>query len=224
MEKVKSELLLKTVCLYLVYFLYTYYQGNICSWFPMIDGQVIKMILDIIFLLFMVFIYRSVLKEKYQDIKKNYSVSKLIMTVVFGFLGIIVANVFSSFLINILFPNSTIDQNTMAIQNMANINFVYTAFKTMCFSIVAEELLFRESLSKCVDNNILFVLISAIVYTAMNFVFTTESIDFIQLLAYFLPALVFSTIYIKTERNIIIVMLVKFVYNLIPFTILLLGL
>jgi len=94
----------------------------------------------------------------------------------------------------------------------------------MCFSIVAEELLFRESLSKCVDNNILFVLISAIVYTAMNFVFTTESIDFIQLLAYFLPALVFSTIYIKTERNIIIVMLVKFVYNLIPFTILLLGL
>ena len=47
----KSETLLKTVSLYLLYFLYTYFASAIISLLPMINGQVIMAVLDILFIL-----------------------------------------------------------------------------------------------------------------------------------------------------------------------------
>ena len=93
----------------------------------------------------------------------------------------------------------------------------------MFFGVIAEELLFRESLSECVENNGLFILLSAIIYTAMNFVFASNLNSetlFMELAIYFLPALLFSFLYVKNKRNIILIMLMKFVYNFVPLIIL----
>ena len=48
----KSETLLKTVSLYLLYFLYTYFASAIISLVPMINSQVIMAVLDILFIYF----------------------------------------------------------------------------------------------------------------------------------------------------------------------------
>ena len=43
----------------------------------------------------------------------------------------------------------------------------------------------------------------------------------VDLLVYFVPALLFSFIYVKNDRNIIIVMIIKFIMQFIPFIMLL---
>ena len=126
-------------------------------------------------------------------------------------------------LTDLIAPGLAIDNNTDALWNMSK---VYTVFKTLIFSVVAEELLYRESLRDIIDNNVVFVITSVIIYTLMHFIFAglPESNVLIYIMIYFIPAILFSLAYIKNKSNIIILMLIKFTYNLIPLAILLLGL
>ena len=219
----KSEVLLKTTSLYLVYFLYTYFGSYIANMFPILDSQLVMLILDILFLLIIVLTYKKVLKKDFQILKKEYSLKKFLKVMVIGFFSIVLLNVVIAALGTLLFENASMDQNTQSIQNLASLSMLYTVFKTMVFGVVAEELLFRESLSDLLDNNVLFVLVSAVIYTIMNFIFTSEAFSMSQVLAYFLPALLFGTIYVKNKRNILLVMFTKFAYNLIPLVILISG-
>ena len=219
----KSEILLKTTSLYLVYFLYTYFGSFIASLFSGIDSQLIMLLLDIIFLVVIVLVYKQVLKKDMQILKKEYSVKKVLKIVAIGFFSIVLLNIVIAALGTHLFENASMDQNTESIQNLASLSMLYTVFKTMIFGVVAEELLFRESLSELIDNNVVFILVSAIIYTIMNFVFTSEAFSISQILAYFLPGLLFGTIYVKNKRNILFVMFTKFAYNIIPLVILISG-
>lgn len=219
----KSEILLKTTSLYLVYFLYTYFGSYIASLFSGVDNQLIMLLLDILFLIVIVLAYKQVLKKDVQILKKEYSVKKVLKIIAIGFFSIVLLNMIIAALGTLLFENVNMDQNTASIQNLASLSMLYTVFKTMIFGVIAEELLFRESLSDLIENNVLFVLISAIIYTIMNFVFTSEAFSISQILAYFLPALLFGTIYVKNKRNILFVMFTKFAYNIIPLIILLSG-
>ena len=219
----KSEILLKTTSLYLVYFLYTYFGSYIASLFSGVDNQIIMLLLDILFLIVIVLAYKQVLKKDVQILKKEYSVKKVLKIIAIGFFSIVLLNMIIAALGTLLFENVNMDQNTASIQNLASLSMLYTVFKTMIFGVIAEELLFRESLSDLIENNVLFVLISAVIYTIMNFVFTSEAFSISQILAYFLPALLFGTIYVKNKRNILFVMFTKFAYNIIPLVILISG-
>ncbi len=219
----KSEALLKTTSLYLVYFLYTYFGSYIANLFSGLDSQLVMLILDILFLIGIVLVYRKTLKKDFRNLKKDYSIGKIFKIIGLGFLSIVLLNMIIAVLGTLFFENVNMDQNTQSIQNLASLSMLYTVFKTMIFGVVAEELLFRESLSDLIDNNVLFVLLSAIIYTIMNFIFTSEAFSVSQILAYFLPALLFGTIYVKNKRNILLVMFTKFAYNLIPLIILISG-
>lgn len=220
----RNESLLKLALLYLGYFIYTYFGSYISSFFPFLHHHLVMLILDILFLIGIVYGYRKVLKEDFEALKKKYSWKKILKTIFLSFIGIIFINILIVIVGTIFHANTASDQNTESIKSLANISIIYTIFKTMIFGVVAEELLFRESLNKVVANDYLLVLFSAIIYTAMNFIFTSSNISLVQILAYFLPAILYSTVYIKNNRNIIIVMLVKFTYNLIPLALLLFGL
>ena len=121
------------------------------------------------------------------------------------------------------FPEYAVDSNTGAMLDLLKQSPVYAFFKVLIFAPVAEEILFRESISSCVKNDVLFIFLSAIIYTGMNFVFSTDALTFLDLLIYFLPAVLFSFLYVKNDRNIIVIMIIKFIMNLIPFAVLLLG-
>lgn len=223
-ELKKSEALLKTVIVYLIYFMYTYFVSYIIQLFGVDIQQWIRMGTDIIFLIFIVALYYKNLDEDKEIIKREYNFKKIIKWILIGIVASNVLNILLSGMVMLFFPNSTVDQNTLAIQDMATISVIYTIFKTMIFGGIAEELLFRESLSTCIEKDWLLVIMSAVIYTAMNFIFTSSDISLVQILAYFLPAVLFSCIYVKNKRNILLVILIKFVYNLIPLTILLMNL
>ncbi len=214
----KAETLLKAVSVYLIYFVYTYFGSYITSLFPNWNSSYVMMALDILFLIFMIYMYQNKMREDLKKIKKDYKPLKVIGITLLGVIAIVAVSIGLSIISSIL--QVGIDENTSAIQSMP---LIYAIFKTMIFGSIAEELLFRESLNESIQKDYILVIVSAIIYTAMNFIFSMQTISIMQILSYLIPAIIISTIYVKNNRNIILAMFVKFAYNLVPLTILLLG-
>ena len=221
LEKLNNSMI-RAVVLYLVYFLYTVVASSLVPALNVANTAYVMMPADILFAVFAVFMYRKGLKECVQKLKKK-KVLKIIGSVVIGVVAIFALNIIMGAVTDIFFPEYAVDSNTGAMLDLLKQSPVYAFFKVLIFAPVAEEILFRESISSCVKNNVLFIFLSAIIYTGMNFVFSTDALTFLDLLIYFLPAVLFSFLYVKNDRNIIVIMLIKFIMNLIPFAVLLLG-
>lgn len=224
----KNKDIIKTLLVFLCYFIYSSLVNNILSFFGITNTTIISFVADVIFLIGIVITYKDNLKKDLKDLKKNYKISKIIKTVLLWVGVIFVFNIVMGILTEIIFPNaaSVQDGNTQMVFELGNIKLGYTLFKTMFFAIVAEELLFRESLSKIIKNSWLFIFITSIIYAFVNIAYSLETSNLLafDFFTFFLPALIFSYAYVKNNRNIFILMLIKFTYQLIPLTILLLGL
>lgn len=221
LEKLNNRMI-KAVGLYLVYFLYTVVASSLVSTLNVANTAIVMMPADILFAVFAVFMYHKELKECVNKLKKK-KVLRIIGSVLIGVIAIFALNIIMGAITDLLFPNYAVDSNTGAMLDLLKQSPIYACFKVLIFAPIAEEILFRESISSCVKNNVLFILLSAIIYTGMNFVFSSEALTFIDLLIYFMPAVLFSFLYVKNDRNIIIIMMIKFIMNLIPFAVLLLG-
>ena len=221
LEKLNNRMI-KAVGLYLVYFLYTVVASSLVSALNVANTAIVMMPADILFAVFAVFMYHKELKECVNKLKKK-KVLRIIGSVLIGVIAIFALNIIMGAITDLLFPNYAVDSNTGAMLDLLKQSPIYACFKVLIFAPIAEEILFRESISSCVKNNVLFILLSAIIYTGMNFVFSSEALTFLDLLIYFLPAVLFSFLYVKNDRNIIVIMIIKFIMNLIPFAVLLLG-
>lgn len=213
----KNKLLIKTISVFFIYFLYSYILNLL------FDGSITaSFIADLLFMFGIIFAYKDNLKEDAKNLKTKYNIGKIIKTILIWVVIIFVFNIGIGFVIDLISPlaGKTLDDNTTAIDSLFKISTIYTIFKTMVFGIIAEELLFRESINDVVKNKWLFIFVSSVIYTLFNFIFTdfTDSYIVLSILTYFLPALIFSTAYYKNNCNIIILMLIKFTYQLIPLT------
>lgn len=221
-----SMKLIKTLLVFISYLLYSNVISVVFSTFKITNTTMISFFADLVFLICIVFVYKDNLKNDFENLKNDYKISKIVKTVIMWVVIIFVLNILMGALTEITYPNMADDDNTSAIISLLDVSTLYTIFKTMIFAVIAEELLYRESISDVVKNKYLFILISSIIYTLLNFIFVgfESNIIVMDLLSYFLPAILLSTAYVKNNNNIIILMIIKFFYNLIPLTILLLEL
>lgn len=221
----KNEKLMKMVLSFFVYFLYTMYAGTILAFIGIEDSILISFVGDIIFSIFVIYLYRNNLKSDLKKLKK-ISIKKKIFTIIKWTLLLFVFMIFCGFITDLIIPNHASDANTSAVYNLYSISTWYTIFKTMIFGTIVEEILYRESVRDNIKNNFVFIVISAVIYTFMNTIFVgfTEGFVISSMLIYFLPAIFCSIAYLKNNDNILLLSLIKFTYNLIPLTILLLGL
>lgn len=219
---------MKAIVAYVSYFLCSVLATTITQSFQIKNGLIVSFLFDLVFLIGIIYAYRDNLKKDIRKLKAKQEKSKfyIVKTILCWVAIIFVFNIVMGMLTELIFPTTDLDANTSAMFALKEESMFYAIFKSMIFAIVAEEILFRESISDIISNKALFVVISAIVYTFMNFAFSGfESSNIIlNILTYFLPALLFSTAYVKNDSNIIVLMLIKFAYNLIPLTIMLLGL
>ncbi|MBO5096332.1 MAG: hypothetical protein J6B98_05610 [Bacilli bacterium] len=221
----KNDKLMKLFLVFLVYFIYTMYASTLFGMFGISDNILASFIGDIIFSIFVIYTYRKNLKSDLKKIKKLSS-KKLFLTILKWVALVFVFVMFCGFITEIIFPNQSIDANNDAIYNLYSISTWYTIFKTMIFGTIIEEILYRESVRDNVKNKFMFIIISAVVYTFMNTIFVgfTEGSVVSALLMKFLPGIFWSIAYLKNSDNILLLSMIKFTYNLIPLTILLLGL
>ncbi|MDD6879487.1 MAG: hypothetical protein PUD59_04600 [bacterium] len=219
----KDKKIVKTFLLFLMYLIYPTIITFLVNQFA-INSILCSFLFDAVFLLLIVFLYMDELKRCINKIKIT-KISTIIKKIVLWVFIIFASNMIMGIITESICPDLAVDDNTGAITSLFEISTYYTIFKTMIFAIIAEELLFRKSIIDIFDNKFLFVIISGLIYTLITFVFIgfpTSNI-FIYFLMYFIPEIVLSIAYIKNDNNIIILMLIKFVYQLIPLTFLLLS-
>lgn len=215
-KKIRSQdRLIKTIVIFLCYFVYSQAFSSLFG-----SSIAINFIADIVFLIGIVIAYKDNLKEDFKDLKKNYKPKKLIKTILIWFVIILVFNIAMGAITDLISPGAEIDSNTDAIDSLFKVSTLYTIFKTMIFAIIAEELLFREAVHDVIKNKWIFIFTSSLIYTLISFVWTGFAGEtvWIDILLCFLPALLFSYAYYKNNSNIFVLMLIKFVYQLIPLT------
>lgn len=210
--------LIKTLLVFISYLLYSNVISVVFSTFKITNTTMISFFADLTFLICIVFVYKDNLKDDFKNLKNDYKISKIVKTVIMWVVIIFVSTILMGAITEMIDPNMATDDNTNAMSTLFKTSMSYSLFKTMIFAVVAEELLYRESISDVVKNKYIFIVISSIIYTIMNFIFVGFESDIIvmDMLSYFLPALLLSTAYVKNNNNIIILMLIKFTYNLIP--------
>jgi len=213
----KKESILKFVIIFGIYLVYTKLFALLMG-----DSLITSFVGDITFLFGIVILYQTVLIKDFKSFLK-YNIGKKIGIVFGGALAIFALNIVGGMITELLFPNQfEIDENTDALYQL---EMAHAVFKTIIFAVIAEELVFRKAVRDVVENNFLFVIVSSLLYALMNIAYASSldlnaSVDLIQC---FLFGVLLSSIYVKTD-NVVVIMLIKFVYNLVPLTIMILGL
>ena len=223
----KNKNIMELCKVFIIFLIYLVYNSGFHMIFDMlhIDNGIITMFTgDVLFLAGMLMLYRSDLKESLNQL--DGSKRKFIGKVILGVVLLFAVNMIVGMIVELLVPSNTIsDDNTTSIYNLSQISFAYTLFKTMVFGVVAEELLFKQSLRKAITNNVLFVISSSFIYAVMNVIYGDLNSPYLltDMLSYFVVSATLATIYVKNNDNIVLVMFIKFFYNLLPMCILIAG-
>lgn len=221
MRKEKIEILLKSLAVILSYFVYTKVVTSILNLVfngHFTDNYVYSFLADFIYLVIILAIYRKDLWNNIKDLKTN-TWRKLFQGIIWMVIAVVLQTVMIAVLDSVL--SIGIASNDSSIMNLPT---YYLIFKTMFFSILVEEIIFRKSIRDVLDNKLLFIIVSSLFYGLMNIVYSDLSgLNFLNILPYFASSLALSYLYVKYD-NIVLVMVVKFLYNLIPLVVTLLGL
>lgn len=226
MKKDKNKLLFKTLLIFVTFLCYVPILNSIFGIFGVSDTIVTSFISDLLYLIFVMYMYKDTISEKHAEFRNNHKFRKRVLLVVQWVIILFAANLLLGILTQIIVPNQPVDDNTTSIYSLSKISFIYTIFKTLLFAAIAEELVFKKSIRDVIDNKVFFIFISSMIYTLVNIAYSDLSSSYILMnsLIYFVPSLILSFMYVKSDDNIYMVMLVKFAYNIIPLSILLLEL
>lgn len=223
MKKVSMERkynLMKSIIVIAVYLLYSIVFNSIAEMFDASKSILVNFIADMFFLVFILVMYRDKIKSDKENFNKNGF--KRRASIIIGWIIIIfITNIVGTYLSTLLSTKDT-TSNNMAILSLP---YIYTFFKTLIFSSIAEELVFKQSIRDVIDNNAIFLIVSTLIYSTLNIAYTNSTGW--TLIADSLPYIIFACtsgiLYLKHKDNIYVVMIVKVCYNLIPFAVMLLG-
>lgn len=220
----KKEQFIRFIIIFLCYLCYTQLFSLLFGLFGINDSITISFVADLIFFIGIVYFYKEILKKEFKEFIKKFSLKKKLKMILAGVLGIILINALGGIITDIIFESEEmIDENTNAIYNLGSISTLYTIFKVTLFSAIAEELVFRKTTRDVISDNISFVVISGLIYALMNVAYSNFTVvSMIDLIQCFLFGIFIAFYYIKTD-NIVAVMIMKFVYTLIPLTIMLMA-
>lgn len=221
----KKQSLVKLLAVFIAYLGYTYVFSTIFNLFGINDSITISFVADLVFFLGIVILYKDSLRKDWNNFIHDFQLRRKLKIVLGGAIGIFLINILGGMITEVLFPGQDMtDENTDAIYALGNISLLYTIFKTTIFSVIAEELVFRKTVKDVIDNSILFVIISGLIYALMNIAYSDfNMISIIDLIQCFIFGAFISIVYVR-NNNIVSVMFMKFVYTLVPLTIMLLGL
>lgn len=224
LKKGNTTGLLKVFIIFIVYLIYNSVFQTIFEALNVHNGIITMFTGDVLFLIGMMWLYRKELKNSLDHLGK--SKRRFIFKVLLGVIILFAVNMIVGIIGEVLVPSDTIsDDNTTSIYNLSQISFAYTLFKTMVFGVIAEELLFKQSLRNVIPNNVLFVISSSLIYAVMNVIYGDLNSPYLltDTLSYFAVSAALATMYIKNNDNIVFIMFIKFFYNLIPMCIMIAG-
>lgn len=216
----KKKNLIQSLLVILSYFLYTSLFYRVLSVFfgtGIYDSDVWGFVADVVFLIVIIFCYRTSLMENLKDLR-IHTWKKFGDGIKWMIIAIVSQTAIIAMLSSIMPSLSNNDASLLELP------FYYRIFKTMVFSIIAEEIVYRKCVRDIISDKVLIVIISSLFYAFMNIAYSNvHGMEVLTFLPYFVSSMALSYLYIKYD-NIVLVMIVKFIYQLLPLTVMILGL
>ena len=125
---------------------------------------------------------------------------------------ILILMVLSNFIVT-LFTSTNISNNQKSILELFKIVPIYTIYVTVITAPILEELVFRLSFKKIINNKIIYILLSGLVFGSLHVIGSFNTIaDLLFIIPYSIPGFIFGYIYVK-EENIFVPISIHFIHN-----------
>lgn len=173
---------------------------------------IIIYLLEIIPLLFMLFIYRKDLKEKFKPFKDNFMAyaDKYIRWWMAGIVLMAISN-----LLITLITSSTISNNEEVVRQITNILPIYSIISVCICAPLVEELVFRKTIRNIFKKKWLCIIASGVIFGAVHVIGTYEVLsDILYVIPYGIIGSIFMYIYIDSD-NIWTTISLHFLHNTI---------
>lgn len=178
-------------------------------------------IFDLLFLILLGYIYRKDLINEFKRFFNRDFFKNVKLSFRYWFIGLFIM-VISNYIIAII-TNGTLAGNEEAVRGLIDKVPIYMAFQVMLYAPLTEEIIFRKSIGKVVNNKLLFVIISGLVFGGLHVISSVTSwIDLIYLVPYCSLGFVFALLYSKTN-NIFSTVIVHSFHNTLAFLLYLIG-
>lgn len=169
-----------------------------------------SLIYDILIMSIIILIFNKSLKKELKDFSINHK-SYYKTYFKYYLIGLIIM-MFSNALIAIISQGSTAG-NQESINELFKISPLYVYFASVIFAPVVEELVFRKAIRNIIPNGILFIIVSGLIFGGLHVIGNIEAwYDFLYLIPYSVPGIIFAYILYKTN-NIFVSMGLHFMHN-----------
>lgn len=177
-------------------------------------------ITNVLFILFLVYIYRSDLKRNWENFWDNpfYILKTAIKYWLIGLAIMIVFNLFIS-----IINGGGIANNEKAVRELLKKAPIYMFFQISIYAPFTEEIIFRKSIRDIFNNPIIYILVSGLVFGGMHVLNDfSDMTDLLYIFSYGSLGCVFAALYNKTD-NIFSSMSVHSIHNTLAFLLLLIS-
>lgn len=211
---------IKYVLIFLSYFFYSLLVSVILTFFKFdlsnssaLVKNIYLFLVDIIYIVLLFVFIRKDLKDDVKDFRKN-GIELFVNFFPVYIIGIILMGISNSILINI--TGIELSSNEEAVRSMIKVYPFYMFFSSVIYAPFVEELIFRKSIKKAVNDNVLFILLSGILFGLVHVIGSGEySVnETLMGIPYIIMGIDFAYIYYKS-RNIFTTMSLHSVHNLI---------
>lgn len=166
---------------------------------------------EVLMIAIMLLIYKDLVLEKWKDLKKNHNLYfKKYFKLWYLLLGLMML---SNLIIMVVTKNTDGAENQAQIIELFGKAPIYTYISAVIFAPIIEEIVFRQSIRMIIPKyNWLFILISGFVFGGMHVLGASTFAEFIYIIPYSIPGLIFAYILTKTD-NIFTTIGLHFVHN-----------
>lgn len=156
------------------------------------------------------YIYRKDFIPNFKDFKSNI---KKYIDKYFKYWFMMLGLMITSNIIVTLFTSTKVANNQSDIVSLLGKYPVYTIIVTIICAPIIEELIFRLSIKKIFRNDILFIIMSGLLFGSLHVVGNFDKlIDLLFIIPYSIPGFIFAYVYTKS-KNICVPMGLHFFHN-----------
>lgn len=202
---IMGKKLIKNGSMFILYFIYEIipllilkiFKVNTSDW-----NNVIKNIYlistSLIYLIFVIIVYKNELKKDLSDFKKN-GLNLFIKYLPIYIVGILAMGISNSLLYNI--TDMQISNNEQSVREYIKLFPIYMSFSTVIYAPIVEEITFRKTFRNIINNKYIFIIISGIIFGLIHITGDSNNInDFLMSIPYMIMGFDLAYIYYKSNN------------------------
>lgn len=167
------------------------------------------LITSLIYMFIVIFVYKKELKS---DIK-NFNIKTIIKYIPIYLIGILLMSI-SSYIASSI-TGSQSSQNETTVRQYIKMFPIYMSFSTVIYAPFVEEITFRKTFKNIINDKVLFILISGIIFGLVHISITNNTYnELLMIIPYIIMGIDFSYIYYKSN-NIFTTITLHSIHNFI---------